>query len=90
MTLSAVSMMRKILSEKNGAGYASVTAEEYGRVSKLGHTIEEDFRVAKSQCGLADYQVRNWYGWHHHITMSLIASWCLTQEVLCQKKVSRR
>ena len=66
---------------------ASVTAEEYARVSKLGHTIEEDFRDAKSQCGLADYQVRNWYGWHHHITMSLIASWCLMQEVLCQKNV---
>ena len=63
-----------------------MTAEEYARVAKLGHTIEEDFRVAKSQCGLADYQVRNWYDWHHHITMSLIASWCLTQEVLCQKK----
>jgi SRSO17 transposase len=68
----------------------SVSAAEYARVSKLGHTIEDDFRDAKSQCGLADYQVRNWYGWHHHVTMSLIASWCLTQEVFCQKKAFQK
>jgi SRSO17 transposase len=68
----------------------TVTIEEYARVSKLWHTIEEDFRQAKSQCGLADYQVRNWYGWHHHVTMSFVASWCLTQENVYQKKRCRR
>jgi SRSO17 transposase len=68
----------------------SVPVTEYARVSKLGHTIEEDFRNAKSEAGLADYQVRNWYGWHHHVTLSLLASWCLTQETLFQKKVLRR
>ena len=23
--------------------------------------------------GLADYQIRSWMGWHHHITMTLLA-----------------
>jgi len=68
----------------------SVGVMEYARVSKLGHTIEEDFRNAKSESGLADYQVRNWYGWHHHVAMSLVASWCLTQETWDQKKTYRR
>ena len=68
----------------------TVTAWEYARVSKLEHTIEEDFRQAKSECGLADYQVRNWYGWHHHVTMSLVTSWCLSRETRSQKKRSRR
>lgn len=68
----------------------SIGAAEYARVSKLGHTIEEDFKQAKSEAGLADYQVRNWYGWHHHVTMALITSWCLTQETLRQKKTRRR
>jgi hypothetical protein len=68
----------------------SVTVSEYARVSKLGHTIEEDFRNAKSEAGLADDQVRNWYGWHHHVTMSLVTRWCLTQETLRQKKVFQR
>lgn len=64
----------------------TVTVEEYARVSKLGHTIEEDFRRAKSEAGLADYQVRNWCGWHHHVTLSLITSWCLTQVMHDKKK----
>ena len=38
---------------------ATVDAKEFARVSKLGHTIVEDFRNAKSEAGLADYQVRN-------------------------------
>jgi SRSO17 transposase len=67
---------------------ATVDVKEFARVSKLGHTIEEDFRNAKSEAGLADYQVRNWHGWHHHVTMSLVTSWCLTQETLVQKKRS--
>jgi hypothetical protein len=66
----------------------SVEAKEFARVSKLGHTIEEDFRNAKSEAGLADYQVRNWFGWHHHVTMSLVTCWCLTQETLAKKKRS--
>ncbi|MCL2118768.1 MAG: IS701 family transposase [Planctomycetaceae bacterium] len=68
---------------------ATVDAKEFARVSKLGHTIEENFRNAKSEAGLADYQVRNWYGWHHHITMSLVTSWCLMLATLIQKNDPR-
>ena len=68
----------------------TIDAKEFARVSKLAHTIEEDFRNAKSEAGMADYQVRNWYGWHHHMAMSLVTSWCLTQETLVQKKRSPR
>ena len=67
---------------------ATVDVKEFARVSKLGHTIEEDFRNAKSEAGLADYQVRNWYGWHHYVTMSLVTSWYLMQEAIAQKKRS--
>ncbi len=66
----------------------TVGVKEFARVSKLAHTIEEDFRNAKSEAGLADYQVRNWHGWHHHVTMALVTNWCLTQETLVQKKRS--
>jgi len=66
-----------------------VDANEFARVSKLGHTIEEDFRNAKSEVGLADYQVRNWYGWHHHVTMSLVTSWCLMLATFIQKNDPR-
>jgi SRSO17 transposase len=53
---------------------------EFARVFKAEHRIEECLQRAKGQAGLADYQVRTWEGWHHHQTLSLIATWFLTQE----------
>src|SRR5262249_19084270 len=49
-------------------------------VFKAEHRIEESLKRAKAEAGLADYQVRTWEGWHHHQTLSLIATWFLTQE----------
>jgi hypothetical protein len=53
---------------------------EFARVFKAQHRIEECLQRAKSQAGLADYQVQTWEGWHHHQTLSLLATWFLTQE----------
>ncbi len=53
---------------------------EFARVFKAEHRIEEALKRAKGEAGLADYQVRTWEGWHHHQTLSLIATWFLTQE----------
>jgi SRSO17 transposase len=60
---------------------------EFARVAKAEHRIEECFGRAKSEAGLAQYQVRNWIGWHHHQTLSLLAAWFLTQEDLRGKKI---
>jgi SRSO17 transposase len=53
---------------------------ELARVCKAAHRVEECFRRGKSEAGLGDYQVRNWRGWHHHQTLSLLAAWFLNQE----------
>jgi SRSO17 transposase len=53
---------------------------EFARVFKAEHRIEECLQRAKGEAGLADYQVRTWEGWHHHQTLSLLATWFLTQE----------
>ena len=66
-----------------------VDLDEYARVIKTAYCIEESFRRGKSECGLADYQVRNWCGWHHHIALSMLGSWFLTKELLLQKKMYR-
>src|SRR5271163_458750 len=55
-------------------------ATEFARVFKAEHRIEECLQRAKGEAGLADYQVRTWEGWHHHQTLSLLATWFLTQE----------
>ncbi|KAF5431784.1 SRSO17 transposase, partial [Candidatus Methanophagaceae archaeon] len=35
--------------------------------------IERAFEDAKGEVGMADYEVRGWLGWHHHMTMVLLA-----------------
>ena len=42
-------------------------------IQKQRYWIENFFEVAKSICGLADYQVRSWIGWHHHVAMVLLS-----------------
>jgi SRSO17 transposase len=53
---------------------------EFARVFKAHHRVEECLKRAKSEAGLADYQVRTWEGWHHHQALSLLATWFLTRE----------
>jgi SRSO17 transposase len=53
----------------------NITLEELVRVKSQRHRIEELFQAAKGEAGLAHYEVRSWTGWHHHITLSLLALW---------------
>jgi len=53
---------------------------EFARVLGAEHRIEECLRRAKGEAGLAHYQVRTWLGWHHHQTLTFLATWFLTQE----------
>jgi SRSO17 transposase len=43
------------------------------RVAGMRWAIEECFELAKGDCGLDEYEVRGWVGWHRHITLSLFA-----------------
>jgi SRSO17 transposase len=60
---------------------------EFARVAKAEHRIEESLERAKRDAGLAQYQVRNWIGWHHHQALSLLAAWFLTKEERRGKKI---
>ena len=44
------------------------------------HRIEEVFGAGKGEVGLDHYEVRSWVGWHHHMTLSLVALWFLCLE----------
>src|SRR5262249_60168871 len=41
---------------------------------------EAGLKEAKSEVGMAHYEVRGWRGWHHHMSMSLLALWFLSLE----------
>jgi SRSO17 transposase len=61
--------------------------QEFARVTKAAHRIEECIKRAKKEAGLADYEVRTWEGWHHHQTLSLLATWFLIKETRRGKKL---
>jgi len=44
------------------------------------HTIEELFQDGKGEVGLGQYEVRSWVGWHHHMTLAILALWFLELE----------
>jgi len=44
-----------------------------GEMSGSRFWIERTFEDGKGIAGLADYQVRSWTGWHHHMTMTILA-----------------
>jgi SRSO17 transposase len=44
-----------------------------GRVGARRWTIETGFQTDKGQVGLDEYEVRGWAGWHHHVTLALLA-----------------
>jgi SRSO17 transposase len=57
---------------------ARTTLEEMIAVVGKRWAVEECFETAKGECGLDQYEVRSWTGWHRHITLSLLAHAYLT------------
>ena len=59
------------------------------KVAKAGNiALKNAFNADKSEgSGLADYAVRHWTGWHHHQTLSLLATWFLERETHRGKKM---
>jgi SRSO17 transposase len=53
---------------------------ELVRVQRQRHRIEEVFEAGNGEAGLDHYEVRSWVGWHHHMTLSLVALWFLCLE----------
>jgi SRSO17 transposase len=47
------------------------------RAQRQRHRIEEMFATGNGEAGLDHYEVRSWVGWHHHVTLSLVALWFL-------------
>jgi SRSO17 transposase len=41
--------------------------------------VEECFEVGKQDLGMGDYEVRSWTGWHHHLTLVILAHFFLVR-----------
>ena len=44
------------------------------------YRIEQVIEEGKGEAGLGHYEVRSWVGWHHHMTLALLALWFLVTE----------
>jgi SRSO17 transposase len=61
-------------------GPKEASLEKFVSVHARRHGIEELFERGKGEVGLGHYEVRSWVGWHHHMTLSLLAVWFLMLE----------
>ena len=58
------------------------------RIAKGRWKIEQDYQQLKEELGLDHYEGRSWTGWHHHVTLVMLAHAFLTLEKLRGKKTS--
>jgi hypothetical protein len=56
------------------------------RIQAQRYFIEHSFREAKSECGLADYQVRRWDAWRHHMALVMLGTLFLAKQKLLARK----
>ena len=66
-----------------------VTLGEMVRAASCRHAVEESLQLAKGEAGLHEYEVRSWVGWHHHMTLCILALWFLVLELRHGKKTPR-
>ena len=51
----------------------SVSLKKLAWMQRQRFWVERVFEDAKSECGMADYQVRKWNAWHHHMALVMMA-----------------
>lgn len=64
-----------------------VALEEMVHAASARYWVEDCFERAKGRVGMDHYEVRSWQGWHHHMTLALLALYFL---VLEQRRLSER
>jgi SRSO17 transposase len=76
-------LVRRSLGQKAEIKYHRSAAAAAVPLKKLaevrgGHwSVEQSFQAGKGECGLDEYETRGWVGWHHHITLAMLALWFL-------------
>ncbi len=72
-------LLRRSLDQTDEQAYYCVSAphgttlREMAAIAGKRWAVEECFQMAKGECGLDEYEVRSWVGWHRHVTLSMLA-----------------
>jgi SRSO17 transposase len=66
---------------------ATCSLPEFVRVSGLRWPVETGLEESKGELGMDHYEIRTWLGWHHHMTLTILAHLFLVRlQLLFQKK----
>lgn len=65
-------------------GPPDTTLRQLVLVAGTRWAIEDLFELGKGDCGLDEYEVRSWTGWHRHVTLSL---WALAVVAVIRSRV---
>jgi SRSO17 transposase len=68
---------------------AETPLRELVRWAKRRHWIEQNYEELKQEIGLNHFEGRSWRGWHHHVTLTMIAFAFLVSEGFRAKKKNR-
>jgi len=63
----------------------STSTQRLSWMQRQRYWVERCFEDGKSECGMADYQVRLWNAWHHHMAMVMMAMLFMLSERLRMK-----
>jgi SRSO17 transposase len=64
----------------------TTTQEQLAKHQGQRHFIERNFQNSKSHLGMADYQMRQWNGWHRHMAMVALAGLFVMEERMLSGK----
>jgi SRSO17 transposase len=65
---------------------AETTLQRLVQMQRQRFWIERSFEDAKSEGGLAEYQVRGWRAWHHHMALVMMAMLFMLEERISHKQ----
>ena len=61
-------------------GKPNASVRRLAAMQAARHFVERGFEDAKGACGMADYQVRGYHAWHHHMALVMVALMFLAKE----------
>jgi SRSO17 transposase len=59
---------------------AKTSVKRLAEMQAQRYWVERAFQDGKSECGMADYQVRKWSAWHHHMALVFMAMLFMLEE----------
>ena len=68
---------------------AITSLETLARLSGMRWPIETCFEEGKQYLGMGDYEVRSWRGWHHHMTLCILAHFFVVRQQQRLKKMQQ-